>query len=220
MCAEALASAWPVAAVVVQADRPELAQGLPDTVPVFSLEPAAFAALSTHEQPEGILAVVGLPEGYSLEAEPLAELPPGPGFILAEIQDPGNLGTLLRTADWLGLPDIILSAGCVDPLNPKVLRASMGSLFRVRLHRVPDLLPLVQQAPSRIWLAGMDGLPAPAAKPAPTDFILLGNEARGLSPALQASPGLRTITIPGRGGAESLNVAMAGGILAWHLRYG
>lgn len=220
MSAEALASGWPVRAVVVQADRLELAATVPAAVPCFSLDPVPFAALSTHEQPEGILAVVGLPPHFPAGPGPLTALPAGPGFILDDLQDPGNLGTLLRTADWLGLPDIILGRDCVDPLNPKTLRASMGSLFRVRLHWADSLAALLLSAPGRAWLATMDGPPAPQVRPGPRDFIVLGNEARGLSPTLAALPGLPRISIPGRGGAESLNVAMAGGILAWHLRQG
>lgn len=221
MCAEALASGWPVEAVVVREDRMELTAQVPADVPSFATSEATFAQLSSHEHPEGILAVVGIPDPLMPPAhESLASLPAGPGFILEDLQDPGNLGTLLRTADWLGMPDLILSRDCVDPLNPKSLRASMGAIFRVRLHRVSELLPLVQAAPERIWLATMEGPPAPGVRPGPHDFILLGNEARGLSPELRDLPEAQRISIPGRPGAESLNVAMAGGILGWHLRYG
>ena len=133
------------------------------------------------------------------------------------MQDPGNLGTLIRTADWLGFRSIVCSKGSVDVLNPKVLRSSMGSIFRVSVYYRANLTADIEAAASRCWAADMDGQALQEVSFGAKDYIVLGNEANGLSPDLRTPSGLRRLHIPGKGGAESLNVAIAGAMIGWQM---
>jgi TrmH family RNA methyltransferase len=124
------------------------------------------------------------------------------------------LGTIIRIADWFGFRHIICNKGTVDVLNPKVLRASMGSFFRVNIEYVEDLAPILAEHSSQIRVADMEGETLAEAPLQGNEFILLGNEANGISD--DAHP-LKKITIHGKGGAESLNVGVAAGIFAYTL---
>lgn len=162
--------------------------------------------ISGLETPQPVLAVVRMP------AE--AEWSGGRGRWLGldGIQDPGNLGTLLRLADWFGLEGVVCSRDCVERFNPKVVQASMGSVFRVRVV-VGDLPELLGGLPAGVWCAGafLEGESVYEAELPPEGVLVLGNEGRGIRPETAAVLGCR-LTIPGRGGAESLNVAMAGAV--------
>ncbi len=145
-----------------------------------------------------------------------AELARGYTLALDGIQDPGNVGTLIRIADWFGLDRVLLSADCADLYSQKVINASMGSFARMRVIAT-DLAGAFRTAPVPVWgcdLAGRDlsACPVPAAA-----VIVIGSEGRGLSPAVAATVTER-VTIPRHGGAESLNAAVAGGIVCAHLR--
>lgn len=210
---EAIASGFPVLGVVVRADTPAPAGDFP----VFQADETAFGKLTTLEQPEGVLAQIGFPADRAFCASAPETLACG-GFVLDGVQDPGNLGTILRIADWFGLGAVVLGPGCVDPLNPKTLRASMGAIFRVPIYTTPDLPAWLAQQPNRLWLADMRGEALGTTVLFLTDWMILGNEANGVSEALRALPALRAITIPRTGGAESLNVSVAAGILAWEMQ--
>lgn len=215
MVREALEEGLPVEAVLFRDDRAvDLAQEIPPALAdrFFLLESEEFMQLASLESPEGVLAVIGFP-GVQ-QVAPIAGPVAGPGLILDRIQDPGNLGTILRTADWFGLRQVLALKGTVDWSNPKTLRASMGAVFRVSLrYASPDELDLVGQ----IWAATMEGESLIGAPLAPQDWVLLGNEAQGISPELFNHLPVKKIRIPGRGGAESLNVAIAAGIFAFQL---
>lgn len=221
MVQEAYQSGWPIEALVVREDQDLMPlQGLEGVAPErrYVAGAAAYRQLSTQAHAEGVLAVVCVPPHAfercaSLEVARLQ----GPGFMLDRIQDPGNLGTIIRTADWFGLRSVICSMGTVDVLNPKCLRSSMGSIFRVHMVYVEAFEELIRSAGQRVWLAGMQGLPLGEASFGKDDFVVLGNEARGLSQSLASRSGINFVTIPGTGGAESLNVAIAAGIFGWEL---
>ena len=136
-------------------------------------------------------------------------------LLLDQIQDPGNLGTIIRTADWFGIEHIFCAPGTADYLNPKVIHASMASAFRVNLHYQP-LAPLIQKYPSQSYGAYMDGINFEEIDPQHIQFLILGHEGHGISPALSALLPNR-IGILQKGAAESLNVAVAAGILLQHL---
>ena len=142
------------------------------------------------------------------------QLPTGISLVLETIQDPGNMGTIIRTADWFGVQRIYLSKDCVDIYNPKVIQASMGSLWRVEVEIIADLSHFLQKnaaIPVFGAVLGGENLYEMAAIPE-TAFLIMGNESKGISAAL--SPFLtKKITIPRIGRAESLNVAIATGIL-------
>lgn len=132
------------------------------------------------------------------------------------IQDPGNVGTLLRIADWYGLDRVLLSPDCADLFSPKVIHASMGSFARLAIHTaaLDDVLAGATVPVLGCDLAGDD---VHELKPLRHVVIVIGSEGRGLSPAV-ATRLTGRITIPKFGGAESLNAAVAAAIVCDNLR--
>lgn len=211
MVQEAVQSGWPVHGIVVRKGNEDL---LPpeSKLPVWLAEEDSFAQINTLEAPEGLLAIVSFPDTDFTSPS----LPPPPGLVLDGIQDPGNLGTILRVADWFGIPNVVCGPGTTDCLNPKALRASMGAIFRVAVTYVSQLPPLLHDQ-SGLWLAHLDGKPYTRAFAEGCNWLVIGNEANGLSPDLLRTFPDRRVVIPRLGGAESLNASVAAGILvaAW-----
>jgi TrmH family RNA methyltransferase len=166
--------------------------------------------LSSMDNPPGILAVVELPS-YGAE---ISEDSKGPVMALDGIRDPGNLGTMIRTADWYGVRDILLSEDCTDVFNPKCLHASMGSFQRVRCHygTLKNLIPGTGLPVVGCTLHGSNiretNLPERCV-------LLIGSESHGISAGLLPLLDLQ-ITIPRFGQAESLNAAVAAAIALDH----
>ena len=134
-------------------------------------------------------------------------------LILENISDPGNLGTLIRLADWFGINEVICLGNCVEWYNPKVISASMGSFLRVKEIKLTE--EQIRSSGRKLLAADMQGenlytfsFPANAA-------LLIGNEAAGLSEKWLQPPATR-LSIPSFGKAESLNAAVAGGIILSH----
>lgn len=155
-----------------------------------------------------VLALARIPERSSLDCKP----EPGLCLALDSVRDPGNVGTILRSADWFGVSRVYLSEDCADIYNPKVVQASMGSLFRVRTS-VCDIARLCRsfRADGReVFGTLLDGEDIYRSELPSEGLIVMGNESRGISEAVRGelSRGLR---IPSFGGsrAESLNVAIA-----------
>ncbi len=185
-----------------------------ERVPV---SPPVMATLSERDVPQGMVATFALFE-TALEALPLKgeELV----VVLDRLQDPGNLGTLIRTADAVGVAAVILIEPSVDPFDPKTVRGSMGSLFNVPLVRMPDVPALFAYLRAKgLRLVGADAQLGEAWGEGLWEggvALILGNEARGLSSDVQ--PHVEAwARLPIVGKAESLNVAVAGGVLmyAW-----
>lgn len=140
-------------------------------------------------------------------------------FYLDGIQDPGNLGTILRTADWFGIPAVICSPDSADAFSPKVVQAGMGAFLRVNIWEMP-LENVLENAPELPVLGAVLGGENIFQTTLPSNgLIVIGNEGRGLSPVTEARLTQR-LTIPRHpnGGAESLNAAVAAGIFAAVLR--
>ncbi|MBQ4332820.1 MAG: RNA methyltransferase [Clostridia bacterium] len=140
---------------------------------------------------------------------------------LEDIQDPGNLGTIIRTAEALGLDGVLLSDGCCDVYNPKVLRGSMGGVFRLPLLRAGDMAATVaalQQQGLTAYACVVDGdaTPITRAGMGAGAVAVIGNEGNGLRPETVAACAKR-VTIPMDGRAESLNASMAAGIILWEM---
>jgi RNA methyltransferase, TrmH family len=131
---------------------------------------------------------------------------------LDKIRDPGNMGTIIRIADWFGMTDIICSEHCTDAFSPKVIQGAMGSHLRVNIHI--RLLAEVFQKNSGVpvYAATLNGENIYSLKNASPGIILIGNESKGISDELIASASHR-ITIPRKGGAESLNAGVSAGII-------
>lgn len=144
--------------------------------------------------------------------------PAGNEIILALdcIQDPGNLGTIIRIADWFAIPRIVCSYDCADIYNPKVVQSSMGSVLRVPVYYCDLQSWLQQQDNIRVFAAVMEGEDISKVNINGKAVIVLGNESKGISNVILEIANVR-ITIPGKGKAESLNAAVAAGIILSHL---
>jgi TrmH family RNA methyltransferase len=212
--AELLAAGFPFTELYV---TPEYADGEPPprtapTLRVTEITSEEMARASHFPTPSTVLAV-----------GPLTRLPLAPGALdrgltlaLDGLQDPGNVGTLLRLADWFAFDRVVLSPDCADLFHQKVINASMGSFARVRAHTT-DLAVALATTTAPILgcdLAGDDVHALPALRDA---VVVIGSEGRGLSPAVAARV-TRRVTIPRLGGAESLNAAVAAAIVCDNLR--
>jgi RNA methyltransferase, TrmH family len=132
------------------------------------------------------------------------------------IQDPGNLGTIVRCADWFGIKQVICSRDCVDIYNPKAIQSTMGSIARVAVY-YEDLELIINSHPSTsVYAAMLGGKDLHEIKPLHHGIILIGNESKGVNPTL-IKLAHHQLTIPKFGHAESLNAAVATGIILSHL---
>jgi len=214
---EVLQSSFRLEAVVVRSDVSlDSSLNIPGEI-LFEANKTDFQKLSTQVHSEGIIAVVKFPPHPHFQSlDQFSETISSPTLVLEDLRDPGNLGTLIRTADWFGFQHLICSQGTVDVYNPKVVRAAMGSLFRVRISYVKDFHDFLQNQAANIWVADMGGAPIESVALPSKPMILLGNEANGVSSRTLALPGIERVTIPKIGQAESLNVGIAAGILVAH----
>jgi TrmH family RNA methyltransferase len=168
-----------------------------------------MAQLSDTKTPQGIVALVPI-------LPPPAARKDEQTIYLHEIQDPGNLGTILRTLAWFGNLRCLLSPGSVDPYNSKVVRASMGAIFHVPVESEVALLSLPDRY-ARLACLDMSGAPVHSPEFAAFDCYLFGNEARGLPREQLTALGTRSFTIAGCGAIESLNLAAAVNMCVYEL---
>jgi len=173
-----------------------------------AISPQDLQRISTLDSPEGYLAVISIPE-Y------LPPLPDDAALCLVEVQDPGNLGTILRIADWFSIPQVWINDACADPWSPKVIRASMGSVFHTRICLLEDPIEFLKPLAERIIPTHLQGKPLQDFTWPPHPILLLGNEGNGLPQNWINLNPEAGVMIPGFGNAESLNIAVAAGILAW-----
>lgn len=177
--------------------------------------------LSSTKASQGVFCVCKQPAGlcFGLPGE---DKPLQPLLVLEHLQDPGNLGTVLRTAEALGVHQVVLTGDCCDVLSPKVLRSSMGAVFRARLFVEPEVDKVANRLKAmgcRLLAAVPDSTAQPVTK---VDFsaghfaVFIGNEGSGLTKqAVDCCDG--KVTIPMRGQAESLNASAAATILLWEM---
>ena len=208
MVEEALASAFDVETVLVQ-EGMELPDGL--TMPVYELPAHVLAAVCDTKTPQGIAAVVRMKEQSALGKHIV---------VLDGMQDPGNVGTIIRTADAAGLDGVLLSTQCADVFSPKVLRATMGSIFRMNLRTTDDLpgeLTKLREKGYSILSSQLDGTPFYEREKVAERFaLIIGNEGNGVSEQVQQTA-THQVRLPMRGGAESLNAAIAAAIMMYEL---
>ncbi len=210
MVEEAVASAFPVEAILVEADRAaefHLSAG----IPVFTMPEHVLAAVCDTKTPQGIAAVVRM-VSVPLNGQRIVALD--------GVQDPGNVGTIIRTADAAGFEGVLLSTQCADVFSPKVLRATMGSIFRMGIRVTEDLPGALQQmidAGASVLSSQLDGEPFYQRSPLNERFVLvIGSEGNGVTEEVKALATHR-VKLPMRGGAESLNAAVAAGIMMYEL---
>ena len=186
---------------------------------LISMKPSLFEDLAETRSSQGVLLLSPMLE-ESLDLQSVFVQATAPILILENVQDPGNTGTLIRTADAFGFAAVVITVGGCQPYNGKALRASMGATFRIPLLTnviVEDLLVELSAQNYTLYAADMDGQAiqkidlAPSARTA----LLLGNEGAGISDLARQSSHL--VSVPMLGDTESLNVAMAGTILCWEI---
>lgn len=205
---EALLSRFNVKQILVH-EHSKLELDSLDSSKIHFLKQSELNSISNWQTPQPIMAV--LEKNTST-----VPVPNGFHFVLDKIQDPGNVGTIIRIADWFGIESMYCSPDTADVFNSKVIQASMGSIFRVQCI-VTDVLSLLTQYPAiPKYAAVLDGISLAQVNPSSKGFLLLGNESKGLRDELIELADHR-ITIPAKGKAESLNVAVATGIICYHL---
>jgi len=178
-------------------------------IPIFLLNDRLFAKVSELETPTGVLATIELGE---LQLDTVLSLA-GPLVLFAGLSDPGNAGTLLRAAEAFGFAGAIFGSGSVDPFSGKVVRAAMGSLFRLGVARasVEALMAGARESNRPIVATELDGVLLGDADLPKRGIYAIGNERHGVRSWLPHAD--LTVTIPQAGPTESLNAAVAGGIL-------
>jgi RNA methyltransferase, TrmH family len=188
----------------------ELWQDWPSVFNKHLITERQMAAATDTKTPQGIIALVPFralmkPSSSHLNTQPDQCTR---AIYLHEIQDPGNLGTVLRTLAWFGNFRCLLSPGCVDPFNPKVVRASMGAVFHVPLELDVPIMTLRERFSSVACLT-MQGSPLSEPRFKQFDCYVFGNEARGIPHEHLRELQAQAFTIPGCGAIESLNLAAA-----------
>ncbi|MCM1328679.1 MAG: RNA methyltransferase [Ruminococcus sp.] len=188
----------------------------PDGVKVFAITDGLGKSISDTSGAQGIFAVCRAAEKPSFSQTVRRG---GKYLLLCGLQDPGNLGTIIRTADAVGLDGVFL-AGCCELYSPKTVRSTMGSLFRVNVWEVDfeEIFPLFEERGVPTYAAVVD---ADAVSLTECDFsgggaVLIGNEGNGL-PESAAERCTEKITVKMKGNVNSLNAAMAAGIIMWEM---
>lgn len=177
---------------------------------------AEFRSAAETDSPQGVLAIGEIP-GHSLDG--MASKAKLRLLVLDALQDPGNVGTILRTAEALGVDATVALPGTVDLWNAKVVRGAMGASFRHLAFHVTtdDLFAFVEANGVELWGADTTGEPVDGVTPPAKLALAVGNEGAGLSSSLRERV-TRSVSLPIAGAVESLNVAVATGILLYQLR--
>jgi TrmH family RNA methyltransferase len=191
-----------------------LAKAAARSIKTYALPDRLFKAISDTESPQGILAVI------KARHRNINQLPTEGNLlvILETLQDPGNMGTIIRTADAAGFTGIIVSQGCVDVYNPKVLRSTMGSIFHIPLFFTDNLgetIQILKSKGTKIYAAHLKGTSNYFQLDMHNDTaIIIGNESKGISAEIAALAD-ELVKIPMIGKAESLNASVAAALLMY-----
>lgn len=205
---EWLASDASIQVIAATADWADQYSGLIDAHPeavVHIVTDDELKAISTLQAPNKVLLVVHAPKTTF-------EMPQNDWCLALDgIQDPGNMGTIIRIADWFGIKYLLCAPGCVEVYNPKVVQAAMGGHLRVQVYE-GEILPLLQQTTMPILAAALDGENIYHVTKPSAGIIVIGNESKGISKEIMELA-THKIKIPGKGGAESLNAGVSAGII-------
>ena len=213
LCRELLGSDYRVEFIVIRGNSSDDAADIAlmfnkKNIPVYAARSKQFDQICNTKSPQDILAVVRIMEHENDYSEPF--------IALDGVNDPGNLGTIIRTADWFGFKHIILSGNSVDKYNAKTVRASMGSLFRVKVTTVDDLATFLKEKYNtfEIYAASLSAdKNMLSVQPKGKFGLIFGSEAHGISQKV-LDVSTQAFKIEGRGNAESLNVAISLGVAA------
>jgi len=178
---------------------------------VIEISDSELEKISQLTTPNQVLAVI---EKIQWKYDP--EIKGNVSLALDTIQDPGNMGTIIRLADWFGIKNIFCSTDCADVYSPKVVQSSMGSISRVRVEYTDILSWLTENNDVHIYAAVLNGRDITKMEKISEGIIVIGNESKGVNIEMLRLANVQ-ITIPGKGKAESLNAAVATGIILSHL---
>jgi TrmH family RNA methyltransferase len=218
---DALANGVPISALLVRSNAKARFEGLATRLPaataLYEVAPAVFDSLVTTETSPGLLALAEPPSWRPEDLFPSGA--PALLLVLAGLQDPGNLGSILRAAEGFRATGVLLAPGTVSPYNAKALRATAGAIFRIPILRgltAGDILSLLRRKRVKLFTTVVSGGSAPAR----ADFsiplaVVLGSEAAGIPPDLLDAGA--PLTIPLAPHAESLNVASAASVLLYEI---
>ena len=190
-------------------------------IKVHEISPHELERISTFKTPNKVVALAAIPQTPNRSTDMFSDLI----LALDNIRDPGNLGTIIRTADWFGIRHIVCSPGCVDAYNPKVVQSSMGSITRTNLYYI-ELAEFIQSAPAGMVTYGclLDGRNIHTISLKSPAIIIIGNESNGISAELLPLITER-LRIPSfspdskvSGQAESLNASLANAIVCYEFR--
>ena len=221
MVEDALAGSVPISALLVRSSAKSkfagLAERLSAATALYEVAPAVFDTLVTTETSPGLLALAEQPSWREQDLFP----PGSPALILvlAGLQDPGNLGTILRAAEAFGATGVVLAPGTVSPYNAKALRATAGAIFRIPILRglpAGDIVSLFRRKRVKLFATVVSG----GLPPARADFsaplaVVFGSEAAGIPPEFRSAG--EPLTIPLAPHAESLNVASAASVILYEI---
>lgn len=229
---EALQAGLPVERILIAEDRAEqllprlqthLAQRPGRSVPVSLLSPEAFAKVSTEKAPQGMISIIKYLDFFQrmdiIYKEDFADQQQERMILLCGVRDPGNLGSIVRSAVAFGVEHILLSDDCADWYNPKTVRSAMGSLFRVRMTAVsdmPSLIAALQGCGRRVFAAELTAgaQPLDTVRLGREDVVMIGNEGHGIPGELSALCDA-SLYIPISQRTESLNAAVAAAVFMW-----
>ncbi len=190
---------------------------------ILCVEKHVFDKLTNENAPQGIITVCDFFERkHTFSANVKNEDFSGKTLmILDSVRDPGNIGTILRNAVAFGIDKLILSSDCVDIYSQKVIRSSMGAIFKIEIQIVEDLsssIEIIKESGRRVLAAAIndEALILGKDRVSRDDVVVLGNEGHGISPEI-IDKCTNTIFIPMKGNTESLNVAMASAVLMWEI---
>ncbi|MBQ6269048.1 MAG: RNA methyltransferase [Bacteroidetes bacterium] len=218
-CYELLSSNYKISYVVVNKDNKDdkfisnlITKIIEKQIDIFEVSNSIFSKLSDTITPQGIIAVVEKKENDIVLNEPF--------IVLDNVSDPGNVGTIIRTADWFGIKQIILLENCAGKYSSKVVRATMGSLFRIKIKMLNyfQFKQLIDNKKIKLFGAFLDAeqdLRDIKIKQDEPFGLIVGNEAHGISKEIEEIT-TNKFKIKGSGQAESLNVGIALGISLFH----
>jgi TrmH family RNA methyltransferase len=187
-------------------------------VPVETVVPRVLEQLADTDTPQGVIAVLEPPRWQRADIRPARG---APVLVLDAVQDPGNVGTLIRTAFALGAAGALLLPGTAEPSNGKVMRSAMGATFRLPWAPLEgsEFAAWVREADATVWVTAADGAPVTRLQAPERLALVVGNEGAGVSPAIR-QVARASVAVPLARGAESLNVAVAAGIVLFQAAHG
>ena len=214
-CEELIKSKYEIDYLVINSDNKNINIDLiineaqNKSLKIFQTKNSIFETLCDTKTPQGIIAIaISQPGSYTTNLS---------SVVLDNISDPGNVGTIIRTANWFGIKQIILYGNCADKYSPKVIRASMGAVFSMNIISIKNVDALFKHiADIPLYAASLDGT-IEIKKITPTKIfaLIVGNESNGISPEFKENL-IQSFYIEGSGDAESLNVSIATGIALFH----